>query len=36
MVQAEVEAVLAKWKAKLLEESRVQRKRLVGQGQSVD
>ena len=35
MVQTEVEAVLAERKAELLEESGVQRKRLVGQGQSM-
>jgi len=35
MVQVEAEAVLAERKAKLLEESRVQRKGLVKQGQSI-
>jgi len=35
MVQAEAKAVLAEWKAELLEESGVQRKGLVEQGWSV-
>jgi len=35
MVQVEVEGVLAEWKAELLEESRVQKKGLVEQEQSV-
>ena len=35
MVQTEVEGVLAEWKVELLEESRVQRKGLVEQGQSI-
>ena len=35
MVQAETEGALAEWKAELLEESRVPRKGLVEQGQSV-
>jgi len=35
-VEVEVEGVLVEWKAELLEESGVQRKGLVEQGQSVD
>ena len=34
-MQAEAKGVLAEWKAELLEKSRVQRKGLVEQGQSV-
>jgi len=34
-VQAEAKEVLAEWKAELLEKSKVQRKGLVEQGQSV-
>ena len=35
MVQTEAEGVLAEWKVELLEESKVQRKGLVEQGQSI-